>query len=136
MSPGTSGRVAQSAGMTPETLGRELRQPRTLDQSSKLKNVLYEIRGPVMARANQLEAEGHRILKLNIGNPAPFGFEAPDVIMRDMIAALPHAQGYSESKGILSARRAIFTRYELVPGFPHLDVEDIYLGNGVSELIT
>ena len=122
--------------MTPETLGRELRQPRTLDQSSKLKNVLYEIRGPVMARANQLEAEGHRILKLNIGNPAPFGFEAPDVIMRDMIAALPHAQGYSESKGILSARRAIFTRYELVPGFPHLDVEDIYLGNGVSELIT
>src|SRR5699024_5629878 len=101
-----------------------------------LKNVLYEIRGPVLARANQLEAEGHRILKLNIGNPAPFGFEAPDVIMRDMIAALPHAQGYSESKGILSARRAIYTRYELVPDFPHLDVEDIYLGNGVSELIT
>ncbi|HJC28335.1 MAG TPA: pyridoxal phosphate-dependent aminotransferase [Candidatus Dietzia intestinipullorum] len=122
--------------MTPETPGREYRPMRQLDQSSKLKNVLYEIRGPVLARANQLEAEGHRILKLNIGNPAPFGFEAPDVIMRDMIAALPHAQGYSESKGILSARRAIYTRYELVPDFPHLDVEDIYLGNGVSELIT
>jgi len=98
--------------------------------------VLYEIRGPVHAHAARLEAEGHRILKLNIGNPAPFGFEAPDVIVRDMIAALPYAQGYSESKGILSARRAIVTRYELEPGFPELDVDDIYLGNGVSELIT
>ena len=65
---------------------------RTLDQSSKLKDVLYEIRGPVLARANQLEAEGHRILKLNIGNPAPFGFEAPDIILQDVIAALPTAQ--------------------------------------------
>ena len=98
--------------------------------------MLYEIRGPVHAHAARLEAEGHRILKLNIGNPAPFGFEAPDVIVRDMIAALPYAQGYSESKGILSARRAIVTRYELEPGFPELDVDDIYLGNGVSELIT
>ena len=111
-------------------------QQRVLEQSSKLQNVLYEIRGPVHAHAARLEAEGHRILKLNIGNPAPFGFDAPDVIIRDMIAALPYAQGYSESKGILSARRAIVTRYELVPDFPHLDVEDIYLGNGVSELIT
>ncbi|MEU3472094.1 aminotransferase [Rhodococcus sp. 05-340-1] len=109
---------------------------RTLQQSTKLQNVLYEIRGPVHAHAARLEAEGHRILKLNIGNPAPFGFEAPDVIVRDMIAALPVAQGYSESKGILSARRAIVTRYELEPGFPELDVDDIYLGNGVSELIT
>lgn len=88
------------------------------------------------AHAARLEAEGHRILKLNIGNPAPFGFEAPDVIVRDMIAALPMAQGYSESKGIMSARRAIVTRYEMVPGFPFLDVDDIFLGNGVSELIT
>lgn len=107
-----------------------------MQQSTKLQNVLYEIRGPVHAHAARLEAEGHRILKLNIGNPAPFGFEAPDVIVRDMIAALPYAQGYSESKGILSARRAIVTRYELEPGFPELDVDDIYLGNGVSELIT
>ncbi|MFD6101955.1 aminotransferase class I/II-fold pyridoxal phosphate-dependent enzyme, partial [Nocardia salmonicida] len=110
--------------------------PRVLEQSTKLQNVVYEIRGPVHAQAARLEAEGHRILKLNIGNPAPFGFEAPDVIMRDIIAALPYAQGYSESKGILSARRAIVTRYELVPGFPELDVDDVYLGNGVSELIT
>lgn len=109
---------------------------RTLDQSSKLKNVLYEIRGPVSARAAQLEQEGYRILKLNTGNPGVFGFEAPDVIMRDMIAALPHSQGYSESKGILSARRAVYTRYELEPDFPHLSVDDIFLGNGVSELIT
>lgn len=109
---------------------------RTLDQSSKLKNVLYEIRGPVSARAAQLETEGYRILKLNTGNPGVFNFEAPDVIMRDMIAALPYSQGYSESKGILSARRAVYTRYELEPDFPKLSVDDIFLGNGVSELIT
>lgn len=109
---------------------------RRLEQSSKLQNVLYEIRGPVHAHAARLEAEGHRILKLNIGNPAPFGFEAPDTIVQDMIAALPHAQGYSESKGIASARRAIVTRYELVPRFPKFDINDVYLGNGVSELIT
>lgn len=109
---------------------------RTLGQSTKLHNVVYDIRGPVMARANQLEAEGHRILKLNIGNPATFGFDAPSVIVRDMIAALPHAQGYTDSKGILSARRAIVTRYELEPNFPPFDVDDVYLGNGVSELIS
>ena len=87
------------------------RRPRTFAQSSKLQDVLYEIRGPVHDHAARLEAEGHRILKLNIGNPAPLGFEAPDVIMRDMIQALPNAQGYSDSKGILSARRAVVTRY-------------------------
>ncbi len=109
---------------------------RTFTQSSKLQDVLYEIRGPVHEHAARLEAEGHRILKLNIGNPAPFGFEAPDVIMRDMIQALPNAQGYSDSKGIQAARRAVVTRYELVAGFPRFDVDDVYLGNGVSELIT
>lgn len=109
---------------------------RVFAQSTKLQDVLYEIRGPVHAHAARLEAEGHRILKLNIGNPAPFGFEAPDVIMRDIIQALPYAQGYSDSKGILPARRAVVTRYELVDGFPYLDVDDVYLGNGVSELIT
>ncbi|UNC00410.1 pyridoxal phosphate-dependent aminotransferase [Mycolicibacterium boenickei] len=111
-------------------------KPRTFAQSTKLQDVLYEIRGPVHEQASRLEAEGHRILKLNIGNPAPFGFEAPDVIMRDMIQALPYAQGYSDSKGIASARRAVFTRYELVEGFPRFDIDDVYLGNGVSELIT
>lgn len=101
-----------------------------------MQNVLYEIRGPVSEEAERLELDGHRILKLNTGNPALFGFEAPDVIMRDMIAALPTSQGYSTSKGIIPARRAIVTRYEVIPGFPKFDVEDVYLGNGVSELIT
>jgi alanine-synthesizing transaminase len=106
-----------------------------LEQSQKLQNVCYEIRGPVHAHAARLEAEGHRIMKLNIGNPALFGFEAPDVIMRDMIHALPYSQGYSESAGVLSARRAVVTRYELID-FPYFDVDDVILGNGVSELIT
>ncbi|MCK0439329.1 pyridoxal phosphate-dependent aminotransferase [Gordonia alkaliphila] len=109
---------------------------RTLEQSDKLKNVCYEIRGPVHEHAARMEAEGHRILKLNIGNPALFGFEAPDVIMRDMIHALPFSQGYSDSLGILPARRAIVTRYELIDDFPYFDVDDVLLGNGVSELIT
>ena len=112
-------------------------QPNTnlkpLEQSTKLRNVCYEIRGPVHAHAARLEADGHRILKLNIGNPALFGFEAPDVIMRDMIHALPYSQGYSESKGVLSARRAIVTRYEMVPDFPYFDVDDVILGNGEGE---
>ena len=112
------------------------RDLKPLEQSAKLRNVAYEIRGPVTAHAARLEAEGHRILKLNIGNPAQFGFEAPDVIMRDMIHALPYSQGYSESLGVLSARRAVVTRYELLPDFPYFDVDDVILGNGVSELIT
>lgn len=119
---------------TPKTTRR--RSPRIFDQSDKMKNVLYEIRGPVAAEAERLEMDGHRILKLNTGNPATFGFDAPDVIMRDMIAALPISQGYSTSKGIIPARRAIVTRYELIENFPDFDVEDVFLGNGVSELIT
>ncbi len=111
------------------------RPARLLGQSSKLQNVVYEIRGPANAEAARLEAEGHRILKLNIGNPAPFGFDAPDAIVRDMIAALPGAQGYSDSRGIVSARRAVVARYQDVPDFPPMDVDDVYLGNGVSELI-
>ena len=107
---------------------------RPVTQSLKLQDVCYEIRGPVLAEAKRLEDDGHRIIKLNIGNPAPFGFEAPDDILRDVIQALPTAQGYSDSKGILPARRAIAQHYE-VRDFPRVDIEDIYLGNGVSELI-
>jgi alanine-synthesizing transaminase len=103
-------------------------------QSTKLANVCYDIRGPVLKRAKQLEADGHRILKLHIGNPAPFGFEAPQELVQDIIHNLPEAHGYSDSKGILSARRAIVQHYE-EHGIPGLDVEDVYLGNGVSELI-
>jgi len=109
---------------------------RPLDQSSKLKDVLYEIRGEALVEADRLEAEGHSILKLNTGNPATFGFEAPHQIVRDMIQSIPNAHGYSDSRGILSARRAVVSRYEEEPGFPHLDPDHVYLGNGVSELIT
>lgn len=110
--------------------------PRILDQSSKLKDVLYEIRGAALVEADRLEADGHTILKLNTGNPAIFGFEAPFQIVRDMIEAVPHAHGYSDSRGIMSARRAVVSRYEQEPGFPQFDPDDVYLGNGVSELIT
>jgi alanine-synthesizing transaminase len=109
---------------------------RALDQSSKLKDVLYEIRGQALVEADRLEADGHSILKLNTGNPAVFGFEAPFQIVRDMIEAVPSAHGYSDSRGIMSARRAVVSRYEQVAGFPHFDPDDVYLGNGVSELIT
>ena len=109
---------------------------RPLRQSTKLENVLYDIRGPVQAHAARMEAEGHRILKLNIGNPAPFGFDAPDEILHDVIAGLPTAQGYSDSQGVMTARRAVVHHYQLQKGFPDLDVENVWLGNGVSELIT
>lgn len=122
--------------MTTNSENPTRRTRRVFDQSEKLKNVLYEIRGPVAAEAERLELDGHSILKLNTGNPAIFGFDAPDVIMRDMIAALPTSQGYSTSKGIIPARRAIVTRYEVIDGFPAFDVDDVYLGNGVSELIS
>ncbi|MET4004447.1 MULTISPECIES: pyridoxal phosphate-dependent aminotransferase [Arthrobacter] len=104
-------------------------------QSTKLHNVLYDIRGPLLAKAQQMESEGHRILKLNIGNPAPFGFEAPDAILVDMIRHLPHAQGYTDSRGIFSARTAVVQYYQ-TRGIQNIHVDDVYLGNGVSELIT
>ncbi|MQA96480.1 MAG: aminotransferase class I/II-fold pyridoxal phosphate-dependent enzyme [Streptosporangiales bacterium] len=104
-------------------------------QSAKLSDVCYDIRGPVLKEAKRLEEEGHRILKLHIGNPAPFGFEAPAEILQDMVANLPVAQGYSDSKGLLSARRAIVQYYE-GKGVTGVDTDDVYLGNGVSELIT
>ena len=104
-------------------------------QSEKLRDVLYDIRGPVSARAAALEAEGHRILKLNIGNPQPFGFDAPAEILQDVIAALPDSAGYSDSRGIQSARRAVVHHYQLQDRFPSIDIDDVWIGNGVSELI-
>ena len=103
-------------------------------QSSKLNNVLYDIRGPILEEANRMEAMGHRILKLNIGNTAPFGFEAPDAIMVDIIRHLPVTQGYSDSRGLYSARTAIVQHYQN-RGILDLEPNDVYLGNGVSELI-
>jgi alanine-synthesizing transaminase len=106
-----------------------------LRQSDKLAHVAYDVRGPVLTEAMRLEAEGHRILRLNLGNPAPFGFEAPPDIVADMARELTHAQGYSDSKGILPARRAVVA-YHQGKGIADIDVEDVWLGNGVSELIT
>lgn len=106
----------------------------TVTKSDKLANVCYDIRGPVLEEAKRLEDEGYRILKLNIGNPAPFGFETPDEILQDVILNLPTAQGYSDSKGIFSARKAVMQQYQS-RGVPDVGIEDIYLGNGVSELI-
>lgn len=103
-------------------------------KSSKLDNVCYDIRGPVLQHAVRLEEEGHRVLKLNIGNPAPFGFDAPDEIIQDVIRNLPNAQGYSDSKGLFSARKAIMQSCQL-SGIANVEIGDIYLGNGVSELI-
>ena len=105
------------------------------EKSTKLANVCYDIRGPVLVEANRLEEEGHRILKLNIGNPAPFGFDAPDEIIQDVIRLLPTGQGYCESKGLYSARKAVMQHYQQ-RGLLNVDIDDIYLGNGVSELIT
>lgn len=107
---------------------------RPIIKSNKLDTVCYDIRGPVHKEARRLEDEGHRILKLNIGNPAPFGFEAPEEIVRDVILNLPSAQGYCESKGLFSARKAIVQHYQS-QGLFGVDIEDIYIGNGVSELI-
>jgi len=103
-------------------------------QSAKLANVCYDIRGPVMREAKRMEADGHRIIKLNIGNPAPFGFEAPEEMLQDIILNLPNAHGYGDSKGLLSARRAVVQYYQ-EKGITGVDIEDVWLGNGVSELI-
>ncbi len=103
-------------------------------KSSKLNNVCYEIRGQIAAEARRLEDEGHKILKLNIGNPAPFGFEAPDDILKDVIHNLPSSQGYSESQGIYSARVAVM-QYFQQQDIKDVAVDDIFIGNGVSELI-
>ncbi|MFC5661820.1 pyridoxal phosphate-dependent aminotransferase [Kitasatospora misakiensis] len=103
-------------------------------QSSKLNDVCYEIRGPVVDQANALEEAGHSVLRLNTGNPATFGFDAPEEILQDIIRNLPRAHGYSDSRGILPARRAVVQYYQQ-RGVDGVTVNDVYLGNGVSELI-
>ena len=105
-----------------------------ISKSGKLQDVCYDIRGPVLREATRLEDEGHRILKLNIGNPAAFGMLTPDEILQDVIRNLPDAQGYCDSKGLYSARKAIMQDCQL-RGVEGVEVDDIYLGNGVSELI-
>ena len=105
-----------------------------IKKSDKLSGVCYDIRGPVLEHAYRLEEEGHRILKLNIGNPAPFGFAAPDEIIQDVIRNLPNAEGYTASKGLFAARKAIMHECQQL-GIPNVELDDIFLGNGASELI-
>ena len=107
---------------------------RTIQKSAKLANVCYDIRGPIMDAARQMEEEGHKIIKLNIGNMAPFGFDAPEEIQQDMIRNLPNSAGYSDSKGIFAARKAVMHETQK-QGIKGVTLDDIYLGNGASELI-
>ena len=108
---------------------------RTFSKSTKLDHVCYDIRGPVLDEANRMEENGETILKLNIGNPAPFGFRAPDEVVHDMMMNLTSTQGYSDSRGLFSARKAIM-QYCQIKGIPNVGMNDIYTGNGVSEMIT
>ncbi len=108
---------------------------KTIDKSHKLDNVCYDIRGKIHQEACRMEDEGVRILKLNIGNLAAFGFQAPEEVVRDVVRNLPNAQGYCESNGIFPARKAIAQYYQQ-KGLKHVDADDVYIGNGVSELIT
>ena len=118
--------MTQAAPLQPPT--------RTIRKSDKLADVCYDIRGPVLTAANQLEAEGNQILKLNIGNPAPWGFSAPEEILRDVVRNIPNSQGYSDSKGLFAARKAVMQYCQQI-NIRDVDVEDIYIGNGVSELV-
>jgi alanine-synthesizing transaminase len=106
----------------------------TVKKSLKLDDVCYDIRGPVLREARRLEEDGHKIIKLNIGNPSPFGFDAPDEIVQDMIHNVPESQGYSDSRGLYSGRKAVM-QYCQQKNIPGVEIDDIYLGNGVSELI-
>jgi alanine-synthesizing transaminase len=105
-----------------------------IEKSSKLDDVCYDIRGPVLKEAKKLEDEGFRIIKLNIGNPAPFGFNAPDEILHDVIVNLQNAQGYGDSRGLFAARKAVMQDCQS-RGVAGVEIDDIYIGNGVSELI-
>ena len=107
---------------------------KTISKSNKLANVLYDIRGPIMDRAKQMEDEGQHLIKLNIGNLASFGFDAPEEIQLDMIRNLPNSAGYSDSKGIFAARKAVM-HYTQAQGVRGVTLEDVYLGNGASDLI-
>lgn len=108
---------------------------RNFEKSSKLDNVLYDVRGPVVEEASRMEENGMEIMKLNIGNPAPFGFSAPEEVILDMMSSIRASQGYSDSRGIFSARKAIM-QYCQLKEIPNVTMNDIYTGNGVSELIS
>ena len=119
----------------PSEVAKSDTKPKTLNKSQKLANVCYDIRGALLETANQMQSQGQKIIKLNIGNPEPFGLFAPEEIIQDVAMNLDKAQGYSDSKGIFSARKAILQYYQSKGLLCATDVEDVYIGNGVSELI-
>src|SRR3984957_16667365 len=112
----------------------DLGRPTVVSQANRLADVRYDIRGPVLQRARALEAEGHEIIKLNLGNPASFGLFTPDSVLSEVTAAIADSQGYSDARGIAPAREAV-ARYFRRLGVPGVTPDDVYLGNGVSELI-
>lgn len=130
--------LANHTSSSHQTTDNEQRQGSTsmrkFNKSSKLDNVLYDVRGPVVDEAARMESDGIRILKLNIGNPAPFGFRTPDEVVQDMRHQLPETEGYSDSRGLFSARKAIM-QYSQLKKLPNVTMNNIYTGNGVSELI-
>ena len=129
--PTTEAPAAAQTSTPTETKGIKMR---TFTKSHKLDNVLYDVRGPVVEEANRMEESGTHVLKLNIGNPAPFGFRTPDEVIYDMRRQLTDSEGYSASRGLFSARKAIM-QYDQIKGIPNVEMNDIYTGNGVSELI-
>lgn len=131
---GNKEQVATNTPANKEHIERNNSTMREFKKSTKLDNVLYDVRGPVVEEANRMEENGMRILKLNIGNPAPFGFSTPDEVVYDMQRQLTECEGYSASKGLFSARKAIM-QYSQIKNIPNVTVDDIYTGNGVSELI-
>lgn len=133
--PSAASLAPTSATTAPTTTHQPKGTPmRRFSKSSKLDNVLYDVRGPVVDEAMRMEADGTNVLKLNIGNPAPFGFRTPDEVVYDMRQQLTDCEGYSPAKGLFSARKAIM-QYAQLKGLPNVSIEDIYTGNGVSELI-
>lgn len=126
--------IPENRTSTPAAVQSEGSPMQELKKSSKLDNVLYDVRGPVVDEANRMEDAGTHVLKLNIGNPAPFGFRTPDEVVYDMRRQLTECEGYSDSHGLFSARKAIM-QYGQIKGIPNMSMEDIYTGNGVSELI-
>lgn len=132
--PGTEQQTADTETDTQKNKNSGGKTMRTFKKSSKLDNVLYDVRGPVVEEANRMEEEGTNVLKLNIGNPAPFGFRTPDEVIYDMRQQLTECEGYSAAKGLFAARKAIM-QYAQLKNIPNVSINDIYTGNGVSELI-
>ncbi len=131
--PASSSSISNTRGADAPTFPRSTAM-REFKKSNKLENVLYDVRGPVVDEAARMEEDGARILKLNIGNPAPFGFRAPDEVVFDMRQQLADCEGYSDSRGLFAARKAIM-QYAQLRNIPNVDMKSIYTGNGVSELI-